>query len=132
MPTDIEAALNGLIYKSVKPNIVDMINISLYDGQGGNCLDVSLLGTGSTRIGCLMTSVSFKVTVLDFQSLGESNLPSLTSGINSLGFKIKLIAGCIALVLLLGMFRCCYLRRLHQLKIKYVLQYVLPEIFIFL
>ena len=121
MPTDIEAALNGLIYKSVKPNIVDMINISLYDGQGGNCLDVSLLGTGSTRIGCLMTSVSFKVTVLDFQSLGESNLPSLTSGINSLGFKIKLIAGCIALVLLLGMFRCCYLRRLHQLKIKYVL-----------
>ena len=132
MPVDIEAALNGLIYKSVKSNIVDVINITLYDGQGGNCLDVSLLGTGSTRIGCLMTSVSFEITVLDFQSLGNLNIPSLTSGINTLGFKIKLIAGCIALVLLLGISRCCYLRRLHQLKIKYVLQYVLPEIFIFL
>ena len=132
MPVDIEAAINGLIYKSVKSNIVDVINITLYDGQGGNCLDDSLLGTGSTRIGCLMTSVSFEITVLDFQSLGNSNIPSLPSGINTLGFKIKLIAGCIALVLLLGIFRCCYLRRLHQLKIKYVLQYVLPEIFIFL
>lgn len=49
MPMDIEAALNGMKYESATPNIIDTVNITLYDGEGGSCLDNNQLGSGSIR-----------------------------------------------------------------------------------
>ena len=114
MPSNIEAALNGLVYRSLEPNILDTINITLYDGENGDCLDISQLGTGSSRFGCLTTSITFQINVMDLGSVSDSKLASSSE----LGFKIKIIAGCIISVLLLGIVRCCYLGRLHRLKIK--------------
>jgi hypothetical protein len=49
MPMDIAAALNGMKYESATPNIIDTVNVTLYDGEGGRCLDNNQLGTGSIR-----------------------------------------------------------------------------------
>ena len=38
-PADIAAALNGLTYMSTRPHTSDLINVTLYDGAGGACLD---------------------------------------------------------------------------------------------
>ena len=65
-PAAIAAVLNGMQYSNPNPNVIDIVNITLSDGEGGNCLDNSLQSAGSLRYGCFSRSVSFVVTVLDY------------------------------------------------------------------
>lgn len=65
-PSAALAALNGMNYRSTKPNIIDVVNITIYDGEGGECLDNSQQSDSSVRHGCFVRSVSFHVTVTGF------------------------------------------------------------------
>lgn len=65
-PSAALAALNGMTYLSTKPNILDIVNITIYDGKDGKCLDDSQQSAYSLRDGCFIRSVSFRVTVTGF------------------------------------------------------------------
>jgi hypothetical protein len=118
IPADIQSALNGMTYINPTPRVIDMINITLFDGAGGNCLDNSQLGPGSIRVGCHTTSVSFQVRVLDYTGVDNTNAfaagasaSSATSFLSSLGFEFYIIVAAIGFVLILVCLRCCWLRR---------------------
>ena len=116
MPANIESALNGLLFTSINYNTLDTVNITLYDGSGGSCLNNTLLGPGSYRPTCFITSATFQVQVLPLNSVGTAQITSNSSASDSLSFKIKLIAGCIGGFMALGGLRCLQLRRLHNKK----------------
>jgi hypothetical protein len=61
-PQNIMNALNGMTYQSSKALVTDTVNITIYDGVGGECLDNSALGSGSVRSGCFASSVVFQVS----------------------------------------------------------------------
>ena len=70
-PSDIQLALNGMKYVSTKPGL-DNVNITLYDGSGGKCIDFTNaniksngLGSKSIQKGCYVRSISFSVNVVD-------------------------------------------------------------------
>jgi len=79
-PSAALAALNGMTYRSTKPNIIDVINITIFDGEGGECLDNRQQSALSTRQGCFIRSVSFQVTVTGFTQTD----PPVGSSFNSL------------------------------------------------
>lgn len=72
MPSDVNLALNGMSYESVLEDLVDVINITIYDGIGGQCLDTSVLSTGSIYNGCFKSNVLIPVTVLSFAGISTS------------------------------------------------------------
>jgi len=70
-PSDIQLALNGMKYVSTNPGL-DNVNITLYDGSGGKCIDFTNaniksngLGSKSIQKGCYVRSTSFSVNVVD-------------------------------------------------------------------
>ena len=81
-PSAALAALNGMTYRSTKANIIDIVNITIFDGEGGECLDNKQQSALSTRRGCFIRSVSFQVTVTGF---GQTDPDPVGSSFNSLG-----------------------------------------------
>lgn len=124
MPSDIQAALNGLTVQSLTPNIIDTVNITIYDGEDGNCIPEKLMTKTSYRPTCYMTSVIFKITVTGFKSpedqTGNYDIGS-SSGTSTLAFKQILIGSIVSGVFVIGVLRCIYLRRLKKRIEKYVL-----------
>ena len=124
MPSDVQAALNGLTVQSLTPNIVDTVNITIYDGEDGNCIPSSLMTKTSYRPKCYMTSVIFKITVNGFTSpedqTGNYEIGS-SSGTSTLAFRQILIGSIVSGVFVIGVLRCIYLRRLKKRIEKYVL-----------
>ena len=124
MPSDIQAALNGLSIRSLVPNIVDTINITIYDGENSNCIPSKLLPNTSYRPNCHMTSVTFQITVNGFTSpedlKGNVELAS-KSGMSSIAFRQILIGSLVSGVFVIGVLRCLYLRRLKKRIDKYVM-----------
>ena len=124
MPSDVQAALNGLSVRSLVPNIVDTINITIYNGENGNCIPSKLLPNTSYRPKCHMTSIIFQITVNGFISpedlRGNVEIAS-KSGILSLAFRQILIGSLVTGVFVIGVLRCLYLRRLKKRIDKYVI-----------
>lgn len=103
MPADVEDALNGLTYQSVKPYIVDVINITVFDGTKGLCVTS---GSKSVFNGCFSRSVSFKVTVLGVADQETDTLSSLSDSVGIFGNMQTQLMILSALVL----FSCCLCR----------------------
>ena len=124
MPSDIQAALNGLTVQSLTPNIVDTVNITIFDGEDGNCIPEKSMTKTSYRPKCYMTSVIFKITVNGFKNpedqTGNYEIRS-SSGTSTLAFKQILIGSIVSGVFVIGVLRCIYLRRLKKRIEKYVL-----------
>ena len=135
MPSDIQAALNGLSIRSLVPNIVDTINITIYDGENNNCIPSKLLPNTSYRPKCHMTSVIFQISVNGFISpedlKGNVELAS-KSGTSSIAFRQILIGSLVSGVFVIGVLRCLYLRRLKKRIDKYVMLFISRFYFSFL
>lgn len=61
MPSSVQRALNGMRYESLVPDSTDTLLITLYDGQGGDCLTAAQLGAGSVRSGCFSSEIALEV-----------------------------------------------------------------------
>ena len=124
MPSDIQAALNGLTIQSLTPNIVDTVNITIFDGENGHCISSDLLAKTSYRPKCHMTSVTFQITVNGFSSpkdLAENYKIGSSTGMSTLAFKQILIGSIVSGIFIIGVLRCLYLRRLKNRVEKYVM-----------
>lgn len=77
-PSYAQMALDGMVYQSMVSNIVDSINITVFDGANGDCLDEAKFKPGSIREGCLRNSCAFNVAVgghdLDLQQTPNNHL----------------------------------------------------------
>jgi hypothetical protein len=119
-PAQAALALNGLMYESVKPNVRDVITITLHDGAGGNCLDDNVQSPLSSRLDrCYSTTVNFEVQVMGFAPVGGGDNGNISIGGGSLllgawsGIRwvdentpYILLAG--ALIMLLCVCRACW------------------------
>jgi len=107
-PAAIEAALNGLKYVSLLPNIVDVINITLYDGVGDHCFTNTILGAArSVRSSCYARHVSIPITVLGYAGYDDEIDSLFASSESSLRTQIIVLCSCAVIALLLC--RCAYL-----------------------
>ena len=114
MPGDIQSALNGMTYVSTSASYMDIINITLYDGAGGLCLDNSQLGSSSVRVGCLVTTVSLRVNVLGYAGMaaggGTAAAASASAGLavlTTMPMQVNVVGGVLGAVVLLLSLRCC-------------------------
>jgi len=73
VPSDVALVLNGLTYYNNKANLVDTINITLFDGIGTDCLTKTQLGARSIYDGCYVTNYVIQVTVLNYPQSTNSN-----------------------------------------------------------
>ena len=116
-PENISRALNGLQYLSLRPHHTDKINISLYDGASGSCLDEFVLSnrwdsavTSYRNNECYVTSVSVEVRVLGFyQYIGDDDdnfLSGSSTGVQAL-WLTRIYQTCVVIVLL-GLFYCVF------------------------
>ena len=118
MPSAIMAALNGMTYVSTSAQYLDTINITLFDGAGGLCLDNSQLGPGSVRTGCFVTSVSVRVNVLGYAGMAAGVSAAATSASASAGLavlttmpmQVNVVGGVLGALMVLLTLRCCYQR----------------------
>ena len=118
MPSAIMSALNGLTYVSTSARHLDTINVTLYDGAGGLCLDDSQLGPGSLRRGCFATSVSVRVNVLDYAGMAATGSAAAAAASASAGLavlttmpmQVNVVGGVLGALVLLLTLRCCYRR----------------------
>lgn len=106
LPSDIEIALNGMQYQNPYPDVTDYVEIILYDGEGGECLSKTQLGSGSIRNGCFTTRLNITVKVLDYSPV--SFMSNLSSSGNWLSLQNIAIAGGVILFILLFCWRCCF------------------------
>lgn len=104
-PSDALAALNGLTYLNTQPNINDAVTVTIYDGEGGFCLDNSQQGTGSIRSGCFASSASFSVTVKGFSNVITDTASS--NSVLSIGYVLYAIIG-LGVILCILLSRCAY------------------------
>ena len=104
-PLDALSALNGLTYINTQPNIQDTVTVTIYDGEGGFCLDNSQQGSGSVRSGCYVSSASFSVSVRGFSNV-ITNTAS-TSSVLSLGYVLYAMIG-LGVILCILLSRCAY------------------------
>ena len=117
-PSELQEALNGLTLQSVSGIYVGTVTITLYDGVGGQCLTADALGPGSIRSECFERSAVFTVKVVE-KSRGSTAAGNTTNSQSSpFSFKYYLIGGIGGGVVLIGVLRCCYLRRLHKQREK--------------
>ena len=113
-PSDVLIALNGLTYINTQPNIVDIIKISIYDGEGGDCLDTSQLNTGSIRSGCFFSSTTFTVNILGYSDTINNRAP--TTNIFSIGYVLYAMIG-LGGVIFIVLARCLFNRwRIRKLS----------------
>ena len=124
MPSDIQAALNGLTIQSLTPNIVDTVNITIFDGANGNCISSASLSKTSYRPKCYTTSVTFQITVNGFTNPGDPTKNyeiGSSSGFETVAFRKILIGSIVSGVFVIGVLRCLYLRSLKKRSEKYVI-----------
>ena len=92
--------------------------MTLYDGADGQCVSAKALGPGSIRSECFVRSAVFTVNVVD-KSPDTTAVGSTTSSQSSpFSFKYYLIGGIGGGVVLIGILRCWYLRRLRKQREK--------------
>jgi len=109
-PADVARALNGLTYLSVHPHTTDLLNVTLYDGAGGACLDNAQLGPGSVRVGCFVATVSVPVTVLGYAGVAAGRAPTATAtaSLTALPVQVNVLGGLLCGVLALLTCKCCW------------------------
>lgn len=121
-PSDLQDVLNGLTIQTVGDNSVGngtgTVTVTLYDGVGDQCVSIRVLGRGSIRSECFVRSAVFTVTIVQ-KSAGTSAAGSASPSESSkFNFKYYLIGGIGGGVVLIGVLRCCYLRRLRKQREK--------------
>ena len=77
-PDVAEAALNGLRYESITPNVIDNVTVTVYDGQGGQCLNNNV-NSQALRSACFSRTAFFTVTVLGFADFPASRLNGVSA-----------------------------------------------------
>lgn len=117
-PSDLELALNGMKYVSTNPGL-DTVNITLYDGSGGNCIDFTNkalqnkgFGSRSIQRGCFVRSTSFSVNVIDTSNGNQqSDLISQQSAalfsIGNVQFTLGILLLAVAGLVFLSCIRSC-------------------------
>lgn len=65
-PSKVALALSSVTYESSKADTKDTVTLTIYDGEGGECLDLEKL-SASRFEGCHQRSTSVSVTVLGYE-----------------------------------------------------------------
>lgn len=102
-PGHAQMALDGMVYQSVASNVRDDINITIFDGANGDCLDEAKFQPGSVRQGCWRVSCQFHVIVGGHADVSKSVLNSVMSAQVWVSVIISL---CVLMSLSCG--RCLY------------------------
>ena len=125
-PLQAQLALNGMRYESTRPHLQDVINVTVSDGAGGECLDDALLSSESRRQGiCFSASLGIDVVVVDFsQADGDNAMDDDMglrgwSGISVIDNNTQYIVFAVTMLLCVCMCRCCYLRCVGPRKNKH-------------
>lgn len=92
-PRYAQMALNGMTYQSVIADVVDDVNITIFDGADGDCLSKDKFQPGSLRYRCWRESCRFQVVVAGHDSLEPAlnmTVPPQICVSVSLGFCVLL------------------------------------------
>lgn len=91
-PSHAQMALNGMVYQSVISDVLDTINITVFDGVNGDCLSETKFLSGSMRQGCWQTSCQFNITVGSHQL--SLDVASTTAYRSRCGLVLALVCVC--------------------------------------
>lgn len=112
----IRNALNGLVFRSLLSDYIDIVNISIYDGAGGNCVSNRVLDNYTVQTGCHERTTSFSVHVhsapYDFEDRDPELLTDQYFPIQYLFLAAFLCIICCSL--------CCCFRLCRRQKDKYI------------
>jgi len=111
-PSVLERAINGMTYYSFRGNVQDTINITIYDGEGGECLDRSLLDPITIFNGCFTTNYQLQVDVTSEAAVSGAQRNSFSQQFVSSNLKYLLL-GLMALIIIVVVrwCACCPARR---------------------
>lgn len=118
IPRDVELALNDMRYYSNKANLVDTVNITIFDGistvddKNAHCLPSSALGGRSVYKGkCYESTISVQITVLNYPPSSESGYSIYVYVVAS---GVLLLALCCCARLCLSVKRCLWTDQLDD------------------
>lgn len=108
-PRYAKMALDGLVYQSVVSNVRDDINVTIFDGANGDCLDEAKFQPGSIREQCWQAFCQLHVTVGSHDDPGGSEE---NNHISAQVWMSVILISCVLICLSCG--RCCFSRRLAR------------------
>ena len=104
-PSTVNHMLQQLSYECSKPDIEDLVTITVYDGEGGNCMYSDYFPTQSLRDGCKAVTRRFVIAVGQYAAFAEDD----TSESESLPWQV-LAAGAGAVLLFMCLMCMCCMR----------------------
>ena len=118
---NIKNALNGLLFRSTFSDYIDIVNVTIYDGVGGNCLSRDALDIYTSFMGCYERKVSFEVRVSPFpQKSGITNPGFVTDKYLPIEYIFILIVTLLVCCCLCICYKCCKKKEDKYLKAGFV------------
>lgn len=101
-PHDVFKAIEGMTFRSALQDYVDTVNVTIFDGVGGQCVSPKAVDQYTQQMGCFESTVSFKVNVKAVEEGYYSDGSSVLFG-NFISMELIVII-LIGVILTL----CCY------------------------
>jgi hypothetical protein len=101
-PQDVYNAIEGMTFRSSFEKYVDVVNVTVFDGVGGQCVSSKVVDAYTLQTGCFESTVSFQVNVKALEDGYYSARSNVLFG-NFISIELIVII-LITTVLLL----CCY------------------------
>lgn len=110
-PDIAHSLLRGMTYTNLRPNLMDNITITIFDGLGGDCLPAVPVRT--VQNGCYESSVTMQVQVQEIYFTYASN--SFNNSSSQLAIKLQYTALALVVILLVLALKCCFLDQRYDM-----------------
>lgn len=121
-PKDVQNVLNGVLFVSYEPHVMDNMTVTIYDGFEGGC--IWNFSTSSVRPACLSSSCSVLINVTETW-FGETRDPLLVLTLSEFFALFALISGFLALSVryclktcIVALYHCCRHRKRGRIEFR--------------